>query len=577
VHPLRPRPARVAAEAGRRYGRAVQSILRALLNVVGFILWCLRRPWAARRLKVPWVWVPVAERIEELPRDRPGLPARLLARRSTNRVASVHALAAIVRDLERAAPELGLILHVRGLSGGWATLESLRSQLVRARSLGRPIVVYLEEGADQRTLFVASAASEVWLGPAAGVTALGPVSRRTYIAPLLRRLGIQVATSAAGDYKSAADGLVRDGMSEPDRAQRSGLLAAVLARWSDGVGERVGAAAVSTAVTEAVLSPERARSLGLVDRVGYLDELEATHGIAPTAPALGPQALRGPLAPYRFRPVRARPHLAVVRLVGPIGGTGPGIALRETRSLLRRLRQRNDVVGVVLFVDSPGGAAVASDLIHREVELLAREKPVHAVFGDVAASGGYYIAAPAQRIWARATSVTGSIGVISVRAAFAELIERAGVRVESLAATPAADLFRLTTPLRADEAALLEAETARFYARFVDVVAAGRRRTREQVLAVAGGRVWAGIDALSAGLVDALGGLPDALAELASELAPTKGALGEPVVYAAASAPGGLVGALRGVAADAEPNVASVWSGLELLRATEHGPLAWAP
>jgi protease IV len=556
----------------------VQSILRALLNVVGFVFWCLRRPWVVRRRKVPWVWVPVAERIEELPRDRLGLAARMLARRNSKRVASVQALDAIVRDLERAPAELGLILHVRDLTAGWATLESLRSLLARARSGDRRVVVYLEEGADQRTLFVASAASEVWLGPVAGVTALGPVSRRTYIAPLLRRLGIQIATSAAGDYKSAADGLVRDGMSEPDRVQRSALLAAVLARWSHAVAERSGEAAAGAAVTEAVLSPERARSLGLVDRVGYLDELEAAHGITPAAPALGPGALRGPLTPYRFRPLRARPHLAVVRLVGAIGGAGSGITLRETRSLLRRLRQRSDVAGVVLFVDSPGGAAVASDLIHREVELLAREKPVHAVFGDVAASGGYYIAAPAQRIWARATTVTGSIGVISVRAALAQLLERAGVRVESLAATPAADLFRLTTPLSADEAALLEAETARFYARFVDVVAAGRRRPREQVLAVAGGRVWAGIDALSAGLVDALGGLPDALAALGSELAATtKGRLGEPVVYAAASAPSGLAGVLRGLATDSEPLVGSVWSGLELLRATEHGPLAWAP
>jgi protease-4 len=165
----------------------------------------------------------------------------------------------------------------------------------------------------------------------------------------------------------------------------------------------------------------------------------------------------------------------------------------------------------VLHVDSPGGSAFASELIHHEVERVARKKPVVAYFGNVAASGGYYVASACRSIVARSLSVTGSIGVVSAKPAISDLLERLGVNAQTLRTAPHADMMSSVRPLSADELRVLHEHTRELYARCLEVVSTGRKRPVEEIEALAGGRVWSGAEARAHGLVDELGGIDRAL------------------------------------------------------------------
>jgi protease-4 len=254
----------------------------------------------------------------------------------------------------------------------------------------------------------------------------------------------------------------------------------------------------------------------LLDRIAYRDELEKALDLAAPIKARPFVTYLAKSRPFRLSPLRPKPRVAVLTLQGAIGNvsTGRSIALKPTCAALKALAERPEIRGVILHIDSPGGSASVSDLIHREVELLAAQKPVVAWMGNVAASGGYYLAAPAQRIVARRSTLTGSIGVISAHLVASDLLARVGVHQTVIKQTPHADLASVTRPLSEHERALLDAQSARFYTRFLEVVASGRKLTRERVHELAQGRVWSGKDAHDVGLVDILGGFESALAAL---------------------------------------------------------------
>jgi protease-4 len=178
---------------------------------------------------------------------------------------------------------------------------------------------------------------------------------------------------------------------------------------------------------------------------------------------------------------------------------------------LRAARHNPAVRAVILHIDSPGGSALASDLIHRELMRLREKKPVIACMANVAASGGYYVAVACERIVAQPTTTTGSIGVISARVLASDLLDRIGVRVHVVRSAPHADMLSPFRELSDDERAMLEGQVKDFYQTFLGVVAAGRSRTPEEIHVLARGRVWSGSDAHARGLVDVLGGLERAL------------------------------------------------------------------
>ena len=220
-----------------------------------------------------------------------------------------------------------------------------------------------------------------------------------------------------------------------------------------------------------------------------------------------------------FRPLRRRPYIAVVAIKGAISESGAPSGRRASIvAALRHARRDRRALGVLLWVDSPGGSAEASDLIHREVVRVKEKKPVVAYFGEVAASGGYYVAAHANAIVAQPLGITGSIGVVSARLMASQLLDRVGIRTEVLRTGPHADLFSPHRPLTDAERALMNRELDAFYDSFVALVADGRGRPVEDIEPLARGRVWLAADAYRHGLLDELGGMDTALERLRANI-----------------------------------------------------------
>jgi protease IV len=427
----------------------------------------------------------------------------------------------------------GIVVTIRDLHAGLASLQSLRSAFAAYRTTGGRVIFYLPQ-ASTRLYYLASAADSVVMPESGTLDVVGLTLEATFMADALARIGITGEFERIAEYKSAVEPLTRSSMSEPMREAWNAILDAVL---DDITGEiatarRMTSGAVRALIDQAPYSAAAARDAGLIDAVLYEDELPAylAAGRGRT-PVILPwrRARRRLRRPFRWRmPVRA---VAVISVKGAIqmgesrarpplsipllGGEAAGHAT-VTRAL--RAVERNPLYGaIILSVDSPGGSALASDLIWREADRVGRNKPVVAYLGNVAASGGYYVAAGARRIISQPGTITGSIGVISGKFNVRGALEHIGVYREILTRGAAAAISSPFVPFSSDERRRLRIQTEEIYDRFVDRVAAGRRMSRDRVLEIARGRVWTGRQAHGHGLVDALGDFPTAVT-IAKEL-----------------------------------------------------------
>jgi protease-4 len=470
---------------------------------VAYVHLDLTGPYPDHRTRDPW-WVRQPQTVEDV-------------RRQLNAI--------------RADPHTaGAVITIGDLPAGLASVQSLRGVLAEYRARGGRLVAYLPQ-ASTRQYYLASVADAVVM-PESGVLDIGGAALEvTFLGDALHRAGIEGEFEQIAEYKSAVEPVTRRAMSDPMREQMNAILDSVFDDLTAAIAEarRLEPAAVRDAINRAPLSAGDAERAGLVDARLYEDELPAYLSAGGREPAIVPWrvARRRLRAPFRWRvPGRA---VAVVTVRGPIqmGESRPKppvpLGRGETSghaSLVRALRsvERNPLFGaIVLSVDSPGGSALASDLIWRAVVQAARRKPVVAYFGNVAASGGYYVAAGAHRIIAQAGTLTGSIGVISGKFTVHRLAARAGVHQEILTRGEAA---AMTSPFRtfsAEQRRRLRAQAEEIYARFVDRVAEGRRLPREHVQTVARGRVWTGRQAMQHRLVDRLGDFYAAL-DTAKEL-----------------------------------------------------------
>ncbi|HEY6878207.1 MAG TPA: signal peptide peptidase SppA [Polyangiales bacterium] len=485
-------------------------------NLFRLLTWPLWALWCRiKRRSTRVVAVSLRGKLEELPRAEPRLARWFSSLRAPrNDVASLRQLC------ERLANDVrvdGVLLRLERLEAGYPTLSSLRELLLRLRGRGKRVACYLPLDAGERELYLATAADEIVAMPHAGFSALGPRIARSYLAPLLDRFGVRVLVTAEGKYKTAAEPLVRASMSGPEREQLEAIVRTLHRTWIEGVGQKVGASGASALLAAGLFGADRARELGLIDALAYEDELPKRLGLADKERPIAHRAyLSGP-RPWRPLPLRAKRRIAVLRLAGTIAERsrgGDGIDLHGTGDALRRLAELPQVAGVILYIDSPGGSALVSELLHREISLLDQHKPVVTWMGNYAASGGYYLAAATRAIVAHPATLTGSIGVVAIRPIAERLLELLHVRRELVSITPYADLNALTRAPTADEEALLRAETERFYQRFLEVVAKGRKRAIGEIAPLAEGRVWSGQDAHGVGLVDRLGGYEEAREEL---------------------------------------------------------------
>lgn len=465
----------------------------------------------------------------------PGAPARALGARH------VPVLQAVVDALRRATRDrrvAALVAHVGQRPISLAHSSELRDAVLRFRASGKPTVAWAETFGELTAANVgyhlATACEEIWLQPSGDVGLTGVTARAVFVRDALDRVGVDPQLAQRHEYKTAADTFLRAGMSDAGRemARRLAESATDTIVSDVAAARRLDPAAVRAILDRAPLTATEALDAGLVDRLGYRDEvLAALHARVGEARLLYVDRYgrsRGRLAAVRKSVTqRRRPVVALVRASGPIHlGRASGLRLSGASvgsdtlgATLRAAGRDESVRAVVLRVDSPGGSYVASDAIRREVlTLRASGRPVIASMGTVAASGGYYVAMPCDTVFASPATLTGSIGVLAGKQVVRDALARVGVRVDSEAVGAHAEMFSAQRSFTDEEWGRLEAWLDRVYEDFTEKAAADRGMDVEALRRVARGRVWTGADALAHGLVDRLGGLEEAV-ELACERA----------------------------------------------------------
>lgn len=484
--------------------------LRNLVSLLGprraYILLELTGPYPEHRARAPW-WVRQPQSLEDVRRQ-------LRAIRADRRVA-------------------GVIVTVRDLAAGLATIQSLRAALAAYRAGGGRVIAYLTQ-ASTPIYYLASVAHTVAMPESGTLDLVGLSLEATFFGEALERIGIAGEFERMAEYKSAVEPFTRRAMSEPMREALNAVLDSV---FDDLVGEVAAARGIAPAalrglVDKAPLSAREAQEAGLVDALLFEDELPRyLKDARRRPPAILPWRLarRYLLRPLRWRtPGRA---IAVISVRGiihvgesrppralPLPVVGEETAGSATIARAVRAAESNPRFGaIILAVESRGGSAIASDLIWREIVRAGQRKPVVAFLGNVAASGGYYVAAGARTIVSQPATLTGSIGVVSGKFTVRGLAERAGIHREILGRGEAAAISSPFAPYSTEERRRVRAQTAEVYDRFIGRVAAGRRMAREDVGAVARGRVWTGRQAHRHRLVDALGDF-EAAVDAAKEL-----------------------------------------------------------
>lgn len=489
----------------------------------------IRNGW--RRLlrrRVDYVWIELSGALPEFAAAPPWWQRRALGAREP---ASLHGLR---RKLQRIAADpqaSGVLLKIDGLAAGWATLQSLRAELAHFRASGKRAVAYLLTP-DMAGYYAACAAAEILIPPSAFLMITGLRAEVQFLKDALAKVGLAAEVEAVSPYKAAGEMFVRSDISPENRAQLERLLDLRFAEIVRAISAARGidAQAARAAIDAAPLSGPAALERGLVDGLCYEDELAARFKTGDHAPELldwdaAKRALR--LLPAR----RQRKLVAVVQVEGTItGGSSRSLPIPiplfggqqagadSVAQALRQVERNRRVAAVVLYVNSRGGDAFASDLMWREVLRVRKRKPVVVAMGDAAASGGYYIAAPASAIVAQPGTLTGSIGVVSLRPITAGLLERAGVNTVVLSRGAHSGVFSISQPPSDDERQALRDLIFTSYAEFKQRVCEGRDISAERLEPIAGGRVWLGQEALELGLIDQLGGVPEALLK-AQELA----------------------------------------------------------
>ncbi|HJN75323.1 MAG TPA: signal peptide peptidase SppA [Myxococcota bacterium] len=414
----------------------------------------------------------------------------------------------------------GLVLELSSPRLSWAQTEEIRAAVETLQAEGKPVVAYLNGTPSNGAYYLASVCDKIYLHPAGSLDLVGLSLESQYFRGALDLVGVKPQYAKRAEYKSSPEQFTNTEPSEPAKEQMNALLdgfyGALLLGISDGRGIPVDE--VEALIDEGPFTGAEALEKGLVDGLVYPDTLEEQ---------LAEHLVRGfELKPdYRVQPEtsgwKAHRQIAIVYVDGPIvsgPSQGPGLlsggntGADTVIAYLRAAEEDGAVKAVVLRVDSPGGSAFASDEIWRAVEQLQEAgKPVVVSMGGVAASGGYYVAAGSDAIFAEPTTITGSIGVYGGKFSFAELFDKVGIDYEIYTRGRKAAMYSTSREMDEIELAAMDRLIEDTYVQFKTVVSEGRGLSMEEVEEVARGRVWTGAAAKEVGLVDELGGLQDAI------------------------------------------------------------------
>jgi protease-4 len=449
-------------------------------------------------------------------------------------------LAELVQAFERIETDRrtrGVFIRLGGADLSWAQAEEL-GRLFSSLPPEQNVVCHAHGYSNATLLFAARACDRLWLSAAGEVGTVGIAGQMVYIKRLLDRLQIRADFLHMGKYKSFAETFTEDGPTDPARESLGAVLGSIRSTWLDGVSAARPRENVRRDIEHGPWSADAALAAGLIDAVGYVSDarddakklanvdevetsfgLDARHGAAEELTQLI-QVLAG-----SRRSEGGRDHITVLTTTGGINmepdgalGGGDGIAAEPLGKTLRRLREDDSVKAVVLRIDSPGGSALASDLLWHDLMLLRDKKPLIASLAGVAASGGYYMACAATRILAERTTILGSIGVVGGKIAVGSALDQLGVSTFTLPASAepgAAERATYLSPLTPWDEPTREAvrvQMAAIYELFLQRVAQGRNLPIDDIRKIAEGRIWSGVQGLEHRLIDEFGGLSEAIA-----------------------------------------------------------------
>src|SRR5580693_4736045 len=516
-----------------------------LLVIFGFVLAALHTSVPTVPKSAALVIAPEGELVEQLSSD----PLRRALGQASGGPAPETLLKDVIDAIGAAKSDSRIKLIVLDLgnlsSSGLSKLQEIGAALRDFRAAGKRVVA-VGDSLDQSQYYLAAQAGEVYLDPLGLVYIDGFSYYRMFLKDAIDKLGVDVNVFRAGTYKSYTDQFSRSDMAASEREESSVWLEALWNAYQQDVtrARSLPANALNEYVSEAPaalaavngdaakLALQRGLVTALKSRRQVADELKSIVGEDQDSHSFNSIGMTQYLAAVRSKRVlksKSDARVGIVVASGEIldGHQPPGmIGGESTADLLRQARFDNTVKAVVLRVDSPGGSMFASEQILREVQTLRKAgKPVVVSMSTYAASGGYYISAAANQIFASPTTLTGSIGVFSVVPTFQHTLEKLGVKVDGIGTTPLAGDMRLDRSLGSAGRQILQSSVEHAYAEFLRRVGEGRKKSVEDVDKIAQGRVWAGVDAQRIGLVDHLGGLKDAtdaaakLAELGSDYA----------------------------------------------------------
>lgn len=412
---------------------------------------------------------------------------------------------------------------------GFASIEEIRNALLRFMESGKPMIAY-SEVFSQKSFYLASVADKIYLNPQGVFDFRGISAQLFFLKGTLSKLEIEPQIIRHGKYKSAVEPLTLDRMSDENREQYTAFIKSVWNYYLQNISKsrHINVETLNMiADSLKIQSAEDAVEYGLVDELAYKDRILDILKVQTESDNASNELESVSLLKYAKsagikNQTFGKDEIAVIYAVGDIGageGNDESIGSEKISRTIRQARFDEDVKAIVLRINSSGGSALASEVIWKEVQLAAAIKPLVVSMGDVAASGGYYIASSASKIIAQPNTVTGSIGVFGVMLNMGEFLKnKLGVTVDVVKTNNHSDMYTMVRPLTTVELSYIQKGVEDIYDTFIQRVADGRDMSVSDVEKIAEGRIWSGIDALNIGLVDELGGLNDAI-RIAAELA----------------------------------------------------------
>ncbi len=434
----------------------------------------------------------------------------------------------ILSNLKKAAADEkieGVLINNGPMVNGWAKAEEIRNALLSFKESGKFLISYTDYILTQESYYISTAADNIYVNPNAMMEFKGLASEVVFFKNALEKLGVNVQVIRHGKFKGAVESFMLDRLSEENREQISNYITGI---WNHVSGQISSARNISTeklnqlADDLVAFNIEEALEAGLIDRLMYKDELlEELKTLAGTEGDIKPDQVD--MAKYSKVSIekqeKADSTIALVFAEGSINmgkGQSGSIGGDSFASMMRKIRESGDYSAVVIRINSPGGNAMASDNMWREIELTKRKIPVVVSMSNYAASGGYYMAVPATSIFAHPTTITGSIGVFGLFPEASELMEKKlGITSEVVKTNKNADVLSLFRSMNGQEQLIYQSSIDDTYEQFLSRVSDGRSIEKEKVDDMGQGQVYSGQAALERDLVDKIGGLPEAIEEAA--------------------------------------------------------------